>query len=239
MTDAEFTSASRIAAGIDGAAVFRLKARDTVTNWRYLAGVWMVIVAAVALGLTAEAAVSRGELSAWWLVPVFIVTTLAIGASQHQLGGVIHEATHFVLFQNKRLNELASDWLAAFPIYTSTYQYRVHHLAHHQFVNDPSRDPDVAQLKDSDHWLDFPVTHIDVLRKLVRQLWLPNLMRFTLVRARYSAVGHDDNPYIDKSVAPSKLPVRIGVYFAVGVPFIIGTLARWPGGSIAPLFLIV
>jgi fatty acid desaturase len=124
------------------------------------------------------------------------------------------------------LNELASDWLGAFPIYTSTYQYRVHHLAHHQFVNDPERDPDISQLKDSDHWLDFPVAHIDVLKKLARQLYLPNLMRFTLVRARYSAVGHDENPYVDKSEVRSKLPIYAGIYFAVGVPFLVSALLK-------------
>ena len=65
-----------------------------------------------------------------------LVAIVAIGASQHQFGGVIHEGTHFILFENKKFNELMSDWLAAFPSYTSTFQFRLHHLAHHQFIND-------------------------------------------------------------------------------------------------------
>ena len=83
-------------------------------------------------------AARAGEISWWWTVPSTFVAIVAIGASQHQFGGVIHEGTHYMLFANRKLNELASDWLAAFPILTTTYHYRLHHLAHHQFVNDPA-----------------------------------------------------------------------------------------------------
>ena len=218
--------------GADGKAVLALKARDNTTNWRYLAIVWGIIAATIGSALYAESIIVASGYSLWWMVPVVALAALVTGASQHQLGGVIHEATHFTLFENKRLNEIAGDWLGAFPIYTSTYQYRVHHLAHHQFVNDPERDPDISQLKDSDHWLDFPVAHIDVLKKLAKQLYVPNLMRFTLVRARYSAVGHDDNPYVDKAETRSKLPVYAGIYFAVAVPFIVSGLLKATSATI-------
>ena len=85
-----------------------------------------------------------------------------------------------MLFANRKLNELASDWLAAFPILTTTYHFRLHHLAHHQFVNDPERDPDISQLHESDHWLDFPITHVEILWSLLKQLWVPNLFRYTI-----------------------------------------------------------
>ena len=85
-----------------------------------------------------------------------------------------------------------------FPIYTSTFQYRLHHLAHHQFINDPLRDPDWAQLHESGHDLDFPITHVEMLKELAKQLWLPNLFRYMIVRARYSALGTDNNPYMDR-----------------------------------------
>ncbi len=223
---------------LDGQAVLALKARDNSTNWKHLALLWSIIGATLSAALWIESFILASGASQWWMVPVIIVSAVITGASQHQLGGVIHEGTHFLLFEDKRLNELASDWLGAFPIYTSTYQYRVHHLAHHQFVNDPDRDPDISQLKDSEHWLDFPVSHIDVLKKLAKQLYLPNLMRFTLVRARYSAVGHDDNPYVDKSVVRSKWPLYAGVYFAAIIPFIISALMKSTTAAIAWTVLI-
>ena len=223
----------RPSTGVDGQAVLALKARNNSTNWTYLARLWLIIVLTVGGALWLESLIVNSGASLWWMVPVVVGAAFITGASQHQLGGVIHEGTHFLLFENRRLNELASDWLGAFPIYTSTYQYRVHHLAHHQFVNDPERDPDISQLKDSDHWLDFPVAHIDVLRKLAKQLYLPNLMRFTLVRARYSSVGHDENPYVEKTVKRSKLPIYLGIYFAVAVPFIISSLIKGTSATVA------
>jgi fatty acid desaturase len=72
------------------------------------------------------------------------------------------------------------DWFAAFPILTTTYHFRLHHLAHHQFVNDPERDPDISQLHESEHWLDFPITHVEMLWALLKQVWIPNLFRTRL-----------------------------------------------------------
>ena len=71
---------------------------------------------------------------------------------------VAHEASHYLLFRNRILNELVSDWLCLFPMWSSTHHYRLQHLAHHQFVNDPERDPDISQLQTSGHWLPFPLT---------------------------------------------------------------------------------
>jgi fatty acid desaturase len=234
----ERTANSGTSERLNGQAVLALKARDNTTNWKHLAVLWAIIAATIGGALWVESLILASGASLWWMAPAILVSAIITGASQHQLGGVIHEGTHFLLFENKLLNELASDWLGAFPIYTSTYQYRVHHLAHHQFVNDPERDPDISQLKDSDHWLDFPVAHIDVVKKLARQLYLPNLMRFTLVRARYSAVGHDENPYVDKSEVRSKMPLAVGIYFAAVIPFIISALMKSMTAAIAWTVLI-
>lgn len=224
--------------GLAAETVRALKSRDNRTNWVHLARVWLIVAATIAAMIAIENTLAAEGFNPWWALPAALVAITIIGASQHQLGGAIHEGTHFLLFENKPLNELASDWLAGFPIYTSTYQYRVHHLAHHQFVNDPSRDPDISQLKDSDHWLDFPVTHIDVLRKLLKQLWLPNIFRFTIYRAKYSALGHEDNPYLERGRQQSRWPVRAGIYFAVAVPFIVNGLL-WTLHANAALIVLV
>jgi fatty acid desaturase len=129
------------------------------------------------------------------------------------------------------LNELASDWLAAFPIYTSTFHFRLHHLAHHQFINDPVRDPDWAQLHDSGHDLDFPITHFEMLRALGKQLWLPNLFRYTIARARYSALGTVNNPYVDREQRGERLPTLAGVLFAIIAPAAVIPLVRSGHGA--------
>ncbi|MGQ0672444.1 MAG: fatty acid desaturase family protein [Hyphomicrobium sp.] len=216
-----------------------LKQRDNHTNFAYLAGVYLIIAAAMAGAIGVSAAAAAG-LVAWWLtIPATIAAIIVIGASQHQLGGAVHEGTHHTFLENRTWGELASDWLAAFPIYTTTYAFRQHHLAHHQFVNDPVRDPDVAQMHDSGHELDFPLTHIEMVKQMARQLWLPNLVRYTFVRARYSSLGADNNPYADPEAQGSKWPNRIVMIFAGLVPVIVSALLHRVSGAAALAFLAV
>jgi fatty acid desaturase len=218
-------------------AIKALKARDNWTNWVHLAQVYAVIAATIALAIAANAWIAAEGLGWGWGIAGNAVAILVLGATQHQFGGAIHEGTHFLLFQDRRLNELASDWLAAFPIYTSTYQFRIHHLAHHQFVNDPARDPDIAQLKESGHWLDFPVPPLELLWSFVKSLSPLRLMAFTLIRAKYSAVGFDGHAYVDPQDQGSKWPLRIGVLYGVGVPIVTGELIRHAYSEAAVVFL--
>jgi fatty acid desaturase len=99
------------------------------------------------------------------------------------------------------------------PLFSSTHHYRLQHLAHHQFVNDPRRDPDVSQLQSSGHWLSFPISRRQFRNVLLKQLWLPNLVRFIRIRAAYNATGTDKNPYLRKGYKPSKLAVRVGILY--------------------------
>jgi fatty acid desaturase len=213
-----------------------LKARDNVTNWIYLARIYVVIALAIAGAVWVDQAVRAGAIAWWWSIPATLAAIVVIGASQHQFGGVVHEGAHHILFANRTLNELVSDWLAALPILTTTYHYRLHHLAHHQFVNDPDRDPDISQLRESDHWLDFPITHVEMLWAVLKQLWLPNLLRYTRTRARYSSFGGGHNPYSDPAHPGTIRPVRAGILFAVGAPLVVipmTVMGNWLGVAIA------
>lgn len=197
-----------------------LKGRDNRTNLYYIAVVYAVMIATIAITIWSYALVAAAGLSWWYNIPMSIVAVCIMGASQHQLGGIVHEGTHYILFENRRMNELVSDWMAAFPIYTSTYYFRLHHLAHHQFVNDPDRDPNFAQAKDSGHWLDFPLTHIELLVATLKQLNPVRLVSYIMARARYSAMGVDTNPYADTERSGSPWVMRIGLMFAGGIPAI-------------------
>ncbi len=191
----------------------RLRETDNLTNWYYVVRTYLYLVLVIAAAVWFDQ--WRGNAGwPWWAsVPVFAVAIVLIGAGQHQLSGLAHEGVHHILFRSRYLNELCSDLLCLFPLYSSTHHYRLQHLAHHQFVNDPVRDPDVSQLQTSGHWLPFPLTKRQFLRALVKQLWLPNLARFILVRAAYNATGTDKNPYLRKGWKPSKLAVRVGVAY--------------------------
>lgn len=209
------------------AAIQALKERDNTTNFLHLAVVYVIMAVTIATTIWSFGAVSAAGLGWWWNIPASLLAIIVMGGSQHQLAGAVHEASHFMLFKNRLLNELAGDWLAAFPIYTTSYQYRVQHLAHHQFVNDPVRDPDISQLKESEHWLDFPMPQIEFLREVVLLLLPWRLVRYTITRARYSSVGFEGHAYFDRRRAGSPWPVRLGLLFAVGVLMVVARLSRW------------
>jgi fatty acid desaturase len=230
------SSARRSAPLYSQAELQALKSRDNHTNFSYIGLVYLVVVATIAATMWVYSAIQAGTLSWWWAVPVTFVAIVSIGASQHQLGGVVHEGTHYILFANRKMNELVSDWLAAFPIYTSTYAFRLHHLAHHQFVNDPHRDPNFSQAKDSGHWLDFPLTHIELLVAIAKQLNPVRLVSYIVARARYSALGVDSNPYADSKRPGSPWAIRVGVLFAVGAPAVLIPLIAmqmWVAAAVA------
>jgi fatty acid desaturase len=190
-----------------------LRQTDNVTNWAYLLGVYLYLAAAIG-GAVWFFEAREGLGLSWWLnVPVALVAIVFIGAGQHQMSGLAHEGSHHILFRGRYLNDLAADLFTMFPLFSSIYHYRLQHLAHHQFVNDPDRDPDVSQLQTSGHWLDFPVPRRAAVRALLRQLWLPRLVRFMRVRAKYNATGTDKNPYMIKGKKPSKGAVRVGVVY--------------------------
>ncbi len=205
-------------------ALQALRRTDNVTNW------WYVFRTYVYLVLVVGGAVAFFEnREAWGLpwalnVPVALLAIVLVGAGQHQLSGLAHEGSHYILFRNRHLHELASDLLTMFPLFASIYLYRLQHLAHHQFVNDPDRDPDVSQLKSSGHWLGFPLPRPAVLRALVRQLSPFRLIRFMRIRAQYNATGNEMNPYALKDVKPAKGAVRLGVLYLLSVVATLATL---------------
>ena len=202
--------------------VEKLKWRDNWTNFYYLAQVYAVLIATAVLTIWSYGLVADAGLSWWWNIPATIVAVIIMGGTQHQFGGVVHEGTHHILFKNRVLNEAVSDWLAAFPIFTTTYTFRLHHLAHHQFVNDPARDPNFEMAKDGGHWLDFPVEHMELLFGILRMIWFPNTFRYLMARLKQSSLGgSESHPYADRVRKGSSWPMRIGVIYTIVTPFLI------------------
>jgi fatty acid desaturase len=208
-----------------------LRQTDNYTNVYYLVRTYLY------LGLVIGGAVwfyyfrSATEISFWWNVPVTLLAIALVGAGQHQLTGLAHEASHHILFKNRLANDLVSDWLCMFPLFSSTHHYRLQHLAHHQFVNDPDRDPDVSQLQSSGHWLDFPLSKAKFLLTLLKQLWVPNLFRYMRIRGQYNALPNDKNPYLKKGWKPSRIPVLVGVVYLLALVGILAGLV-WYGNAL-------
>ena len=195
----------------------QLRRTDNFTNAYYLLRTYLFLILVIGAAIWFDLYRQEQGWSIGWSAPVFLLAIVLVGAGQHQLSGLAHEGAHHILFANRIWNELISDWFCLFPLFSSTHHYRLQHLAHHQFVNDPDRDPDVSQLQTSGHWLAFPLSKRQFLLTLLKQLWLPNLIRFIRVRAQYNATGTDKNPYMRKGEKQAKIAVRFGILYLLAL----------------------
>ena len=91
---------------------------------------WMIVAGAIAIA----------ELAGWW--PVTICAIVVIATRQHALAVLMHDAAHYLISRNKRVNDIVSGVFLSLPILTSTSRYRRHHLLHHRYVN-TEQDPDL------------------------------------------------------------------------------------------------
>lgn len=76
------------------------------------------------------------------IVPCFILAFVLIGALQHRLSIILHEAVHYLLFRHRPMNNIVGNLLLAYPI-GFTMHYRVIHFAHHADLGEDN-DPDLV-----------------------------------------------------------------------------------------------
>src|SRR5437762_2830315 len=87
-----------------------LRQTDNVSNCYYLIRTYAYL--ALVIGGTVAFYHLREDWGlAWaWNVPVTLLAIVLIGAGQHQLTGLTHEAAHHTLFKNRLANDFVSDW---------------------------------------------------------------------------------------------------------------------------------
>ena len=83
---------------------------------------WLVIASAIALAQFGDHPL------------LTIVAVACIGARQHALTVISHDASHFRFLKNHRLNDWLADLLAAWPVFISVTAFRSVHGPHHRFV---------------------------------------------------------------------------------------------------------
>jgi fatty acid desaturase len=137
--------------------IARLRQVDNVTNLGFLAFEYLCLV--VVLGAAVAFCEWHGswELAWAWNIPVFTVAIILIGGLQHRLAGLGHEASHYSLLRNKAANDLVGDLFCMIPILSTLHFYRLFHMAHHQYTNDPALDPDLVNLGPGKKVEEFPM----------------------------------------------------------------------------------
>ncbi len=122
-----------------------LSARSGWVGLMWVAHCWLVIAAAIAMGVV-------------WPVTVPLAVLL-VGNRQLGLFILMHDAAHGALHANRRVNDWVGKWLCG----TDLHAYRAYHLQHHRFVQQTG-DPDLVLSA------PFPISGASLRRKMVRDL---------------------------------------------------------------------
>lgn len=167
--------------------VNQLRQTDNVRGWFYIGREYLLLAGFIGGTIAFYSWLEAAGVSWLWAIPVTLLAITFIGAVQQRLATLTHEAAHYMLFRNRLLNELASEWFCMFPIFGTTHSYRVQHLGHHQFPNDPERDPDWVQMTKSGHRFRFPMSRLRFMWQCVfKQILMPLYpARYALARASY------------------------------------------------------
>jgi fatty acid desaturase len=209
--------------------IMHLREVDNVTNPAYLACEYLSLAAVVTAAiLFAEYRAVWGL--AWaWNVPVFAAAIMLIGGIQHRLAGLGHEASHYSFMKNRVLNDLVPDLFCMFPLMTTIHFYRLFHMAHHQFTNDPRRDPDLQNLGHAKRSDEFPMTRGRFIRVIYFAAVVAPLrfLRYQWAYFQVNTLGQGKNAYIDgggSGDAPGW--PRLGTILGIGYVVAFNVLTR-------------
>jgi fatty acid desaturase len=148
---------------LDPSVVRELSRIDPLRVVLAIATEWAIIVAAIALALS---------VSAW---PVKVLAIVLIGARQHALTVIAHDASHFRLWQGRVLNDWVGNLFLAWPMFISVQGFRHYHGAHHRFLNgEHDGNRELWHTHDADgrqtwEWT-YPKTPLGLVLVLVRRV---------------------------------------------------------------------
>lgn len=141
-----------------------------------LHGSWAVLSTWAVIGGTFTAVASTWEyLPVWGKLLMCIAALVILAGRQLALAIIMHDASHQSLFKTKWLNDIATDWLCARPIWNDLKKYRAHHLRHHSKTSTVD-DPDLSLVE------GFPTSRKSLMRKFFRDVSGITGLKFALGR---------------------------------------------------------
>jgi fatty acid desaturase len=102
-----------------------LRELSKINGWVALSAIaseWVAIVVAIWL------------CDRFWHPLLYVPIVMFIGARQHALAVLNHDAAHYRLLPNKQWNDWIAEPLLAWPILLSTRWFRTHHNSHHRYI---------------------------------------------------------------------------------------------------------
>jgi fatty acid desaturase len=95
--------------------------------------------------------------------PSYIISVLLLANRQLGIAILMHDAAHYMLFENKQLNLWIGRFFCGAPVLADLDAYRTYHLKHHKDAG-TTNDPDYPNYK------SYPVTRTSLVRKVLRDL---------------------------------------------------------------------
>ncbi len=215
------------------ALIHPLRYRDNVTNLVYLAIDYATLIAVIASTIAFCHNRADWGLSWLWNIPVVTLAVLLIGAVQHRFAGLGHEGAHYMLLKSRFWNEVICDLFCMYPLFSTTAQYRLIHLGHHEYTNDWERDPELVNLGKTRMMDKFPMSKLQFIYHFyVRIFWPPALLRYMWDNIYVTTLGMGIHPYAkrvrsnrDGMVGPLRITSLLGVLHFVGFVALMGFLS--------------
>ena len=110
---------------LPAAKIKELSALDPARALVATAGEWVSIAAAIAL------------CSIFWHPALYLIAVMFIGARQHALIILGHDASHYRYLPTRWQNELVGNLFLMWPVFASVEGFRKFHATHHQHTNLP------------------------------------------------------------------------------------------------------
>jgi fatty acid desaturase len=170
---------------------------------------WLIIASCIALSVYAHNPA------------VTALAIIVIGARQHGLFVLVHEATHGHIAPNGRVNDWISDLFCAFPLLFDTGVYRKNHLAHHRHLNS-EQDPDWMRKKGRPGWT-FPFSARRLSLAIPVYILILGPLEILTVFWGFSGFGQGRRWKSEPLFLTFKL-----VYFAAAAGLILRTGLAWP-----------
>ncbi len=147
---------------------------------------------------------------------LFLLVAAPVMASrQHGLAVLMHDASHFLLHENRRLNDTIANLLTAYPILITVESFRRNHLRHHHHLGTP-KDPDWAYRQGKADW-EYPMSPQRFVRMILRiasgaggLLYLSRTRALRTTAAREGTRRRAANP-------SSSRGLRFGYYAGLGL----------------------
>ncbi len=176
----------------------------------------------------------------WAVAAISVIAVIVTGIQFHRIALLGHESSHYMLMENRKLNDFFADVLCFIPLWSALVNYRMKHSGHHLHPNEPYRDPNLGSDRSTELFKSFPMKKpSSIYRYYALFFWPPFVIGNLIEIFKLLVLGQKPTDKEKQSDAPrQKLitkPGFLGILYCIGL-FGILTWARESGSATLIIF---